>query len=268
MSQDPQRSGSIRGVLLDLDGVLYTGDSLIEGAVASIDWLQAQGLPFRYITNTSTQTREQLQSRLEKLGLPVDVSIIFSAVQATEAWLNDQGITRVAPLVNNSVAERLSEGFQIDRERPEAVIIGDIGDAWDYALLQQAFEWLLDGARLVAIHHNRYSRSGNKLVLDIGAFVVVLEYAAQTQAVVVGKPSVAFFHAACDSLSLSPEEVVVVGDDIDADVGGAQEAGCIGVLVETGKYRAELVKRSGVRPDFQIVSIAKLPELLAAAPAD
>lgn len=267
MSKSRDNSLLFRGVLLDLDGVLYSDDTLIEGAVASIRWLQSHALPFRYITNTSTKTPEQLQAGLEKLGLPADTKTIFSAVQATEAWLVEHSIRRIAPLVRDSVTEMLARRFKIDKKTPQAVIVGDIADAWDYQLLQQAFEWLLQGAQLISIHRNRYSRAGDKLILDIGAFVTALEYAAQIEAVVVGKPSGAFFNAACASMSLPAEQVVVVGDDIEADVGGAQAAGCSGIMVETGKYRAELVKRSGIQPDFQIASIADLPELLQSAPA-
>ncbi|SEF78455.1 TIGR01458 family HAD-type hydrolase [Marinobacterium lutimaris] len=265
MSRHGRQRVSIQGLLLDLDGVLYSDDRLIEGAVASIDWLQSHAVPFRYITNTSTKTPQELQKRLRSLGLPATSENIFSAVQATEEWLRREGIKRIAPLVRASVEKMLAGDFEIDRLRPEAVVIGDIGEAWDYSLLQQAFQWLVDGARLVCVHRNRYSRVGDTLSLDIGAFVVALEYAAQAEAAVVGKPSAAFFHAACASFSLPPEQVAVVGDDIDADVGGGRAAGCLGILVETGKFRSDLVARSGIRPDFQIASIADLPELLSGA---
>ncbi|WP_432694949.1 TIGR01458 family HAD-type hydrolase [Marinobacterium sp. YM272] len=256
------RRDDIRGVLLDLDGVLYVDDVLIEGTLDVIDWLQGQSLPFRYITNTSTKTREQLAAHLADLGLPVGPESVFSAVQATQTWLAEQGISRIAVIVNDSVRGSLAASFEIDETAPEAVVIGDIGTAWDYARLNRAFQWLVNGARLVCIHRNRYWKTGDSLALDIGAFVAGLEYAAQVEAVVIGKPANAFFQAACASLGLQPAEVAVVGDDVESDIGGAIKAGCTGVLVETGKYRPELVKRSGITPDYQIASIAKLPELL------
>jgi len=255
-------NSATKGVLLDLDGVLYVQNRLIDGAVDAVEWLNAHGLPFRYITNTSTKTRDQLIAKLEKLGLPVRQEQVFSAVQASEAWLEAQSIGRIAALVSESVRLSLSERFEFDESTPEAVLIGDIGRAWNYDRLNQAFHWLLGGAKLVCVHRNRFWRSGEELSLDIGAFVAALEYAADTQAVVIGKPSPAFFKAACDSMELSPSEVLVVGDDIESDVGGAQQSGCLGVLVETGKYQPQLVARSGVTPDHRLRSIADLPELL------
>ncbi|WP_343222595.1 TIGR01458 family HAD-type hydrolase [Marinobacterium ramblicola] len=251
-----------KGLLLDLDGVLYVDDKLIQGAVTTIDWLNAQRLPFRYITNTSTKTRDQLLAKLERLGLPVREEQVFSAVQASEAWLEAQSISRIAALVCDSVRLSLQERFEFDESTPEAVLIGDIGQAWDYDRLNQAFHWLLAGAKLVCVHRNRYWRTGDGLSLDIGAFVAALEYAADVQAVVIGKPSVSFFRAACDSMGLSPEQVLVVGDDVETDVGGGQSCGCQGVLVETGKYHPDLVARSAVVPDCLLRSIADLPALL------
>lgn len=254
-----------KGVLLDLDGVLYIDDRLVDGAIDAIDWLNSHTVPFRYITNTSTKTRDQLFAKLDGLGLPVREEQVFSAVQASEAWLQSQSISRIAALVSDSVRLRLAEHFEFDEQAPEAVLIGDIGDAWNYDRLNRAFHWLLGGARLVCVHRNRFWRTGGGLSLDIGAFVAALEYAADTQAVVIGKPSEAFFRAACDSMGLKPEDVLAVGDDIEADVGGAQSSGCTGALVKTGKYHPELVAGSRVQPRYLIESIADLPELLGSS---
>ncbi|KEA63865.1 HAD-superfamily subfamily IIA hydrolase, hypothetical 2 [Marinobacterium lacunae] len=257
-----------KGVLLDLDGVVYVDDYLIEGALSTIQWLNAHHYAVRFITNTSTKTRNQLIESLQRLEIPALEEQVFSAVQAAESWLEAQSITRVAPLVSDSVRLSLSERFEIDEMSPEVVLIGDIGDLWCYDILNRAFHWLMAGAKLVCIHRNRYWLTGGEFALDIGAFVAALEYAAGVKAVVIGKPSTEFFHEACRSMVLPPEDVLVVGDDIEADVGGAQLSGCTGVLVETGKYDAAQVERSSIRPYRQIASIADLPELLDSSSSD
>lgn len=250
------------GLLLDLDGVLYVENRLIPGAIEALQWLQHRRIPFRYMTNTSTRTGAEVAQGLDQLGLPADKSLVFSAVDATEQWLQAQHIHRIAPLMAESVVAHFAEQFEIDDVSPQAIVIGDIGEQWSYALLNRAFHWLMAGAQLVAVHRNRFWQTGSGLQLDIGAFVAGLEYAAGVEAVIVGKPSAGFFTAACRSMSLEPDRVIVVGDDVDSDVGGAQAAGSLGVLVETGKYRAEHVRRSEVGPDHQIGSIADLPNLL------
>lgn len=253
---------SIEAVLLDLDGVLHVDDVLLEGAVETLEELQRRQLPVRYLTNTSTRTPAQVEARLARMGLPVAPGQVFSAVEALRVWLQAQGIGRVAPLLADSVSCYLEDVCQLDEQTPEAVVIGDIGDRWSHSLLNRAFHWLLSGARLVCIHRNRYWQTGDTLSVDIGAYVAALEYAAGVRAEVVGKPERSFFAAACASLGQPPERVLMVGDDIDSDIGGGQGAGCIGVLVETGKYRAELVKNSPVIPACRIPSIAQLPTLL------
>jgi len=84
---------------------------------------------------------------------------------------------------------------------------------------------------------NRYFREDDGLSLDLGPFVAALEYAAELEAVVLGKPSADFFLAAVHSLDLPPQDVVMVGDDAEMDVRGALAAGLQGALVQTGKYR-------------------------------
>jgi ribonucleotide monophosphatase NagD (HAD superfamily) len=99
-------------------------------------------------------------------------------------------------------------------------------------------------------------------MLDSGAFVAGLEYATGVEAHVLGKPSTAYFQAALDAVDADAERTWMVGDDVEADVGGAQALGMHGVLVKTGKYRDEWLERSGVKPDAVLDSVADLPEWL------
>jgi HAD superfamily hydrolase (TIGR01458 family) len=135
------------------------------------------------------------------------------------------------------------------------VVLGDLGEGWTFALLQEAFEQLMAGAALVALSRDRYFRRGDRLALDAGPFVAALEYAAGTAAMVAGKPSAGFFEAAVRSLGLSPGEVAMVGDDLWSDVDGAQRAGLQGWLVRTGKFRDDVLRRSTITPDRILSSV-------------
>jgi HAD superfamily hydrolase (TIGR01458 family) len=146
--------------------------------------------------------------------------------------------------------------------RADFVIVGDIGEDWSYERLNQIFNLLIGGAELIAIHKNRFWQTERGLQLDIGAFVSGLEYASQKQATIIGKPSPDFFKAALSELALPPEQVAIVGDDIDADIGGGQHLGLTGILVKTGKYRQDYVDNSPVVPGLIIPSVAELPGLL------
>jgi HAD superfamily hydrolase (TIGR01458 family) len=120
----------------------------------------------------------------------------------------------------------------------EAVVVGDAAQGFSYAALNAAFRKLLGGAEFVALARNRSLKDEDgALSLDTGAFVAALEYASGQEAVVLGKPAPDFFRAAVAALGCAPEQAVMVGDDVESDVGGAMAAGLQGILVKTGKYR-------------------------------
>jgi ribonucleotide monophosphatase NagD (HAD superfamily) len=108
---------------------------------------------------------------------------------------------------------------------------------------------------------NRYFGGGDGLCLDVGATVAALEYATERKAVLIGKPACDFFLVACQSLGVAPEGTIVIGDDLEADIGGALAAGCGGVLVRTGKFRSKQLEHPSVRPDRILDSLADLAEL-------
>ena len=125
---------------------------------------------------------------------------------------------------------------------------------------------LLDlDADFVALQKNRYWRTPDGLSLDAGPFVAALEYATGRDAVVVGKPAPGFFAAVLGELGTDPRATVMVGDDVESDVGGALRAGLAGVLVRTGKYRADAVAASGIRATATLDSIADVPRWLEGA---
>jgi HAD superfamily hydrolase (TIGR01458 family) len=251
----------IAGLVLDMDGVVYVGDTLIPGADTALRLLRDRNLPFRFITNTSTRPPEELLSKMQALGLDVRNDEIFSAVSATRRYLEQVGNPRCHLVVCDAVRACFAQ-FPEDSRNPEFVLVGDIGERWSYALLNDIFGMLMRGAQLVCMHRNRYWETEQGLRMDIGAFVAGLEYVSGKPAVVIGKPSWDFFRLAVLSLGLTAAKVAVVGDDIDSDIGGGQAVGLTGVLVKTGKYREALVRQSAVRPDYVIASIAELPALL------
>lgn len=251
----------IKAVLFDLDGVLYIGDQVLPGALQAVNDIRQAGLDVRFVTNTSTLSLAALQEKLNRLGFNVVPEEIMSAPQATIQYLKKQPNPVCKLLLAEDVKKDFA-GFDQSETTANYVVIGDIGDRWSYALLNEVFHCLVNGAQLIAIHKNRFWQTDSGLQMDIGAFVTGLEYASNTKAMLMGKPSQNFFNMAVDALRLKPHEVVMVGDDIDADVGGAQDAGLHGILVKTGKYRETYTRLSVVEPDAILPSVADMPALL------
>jgi HAD superfamily hydrolase (TIGR01458 family) len=152
--------------------------------------------------------------------------------------------------------------LQEDDEDPEAVIVGDMGEDFAYPVLNRAFRHVMAGAELIALQRNRFWQRADGLSLDVGPFVAALEYATAREAYVVGKPAPGFFDEVLRDAGFESDAAAMVGDDIETDVGGAVGAGLAGVLVRTGKYRADAVASSGIEPTATVDSIADVPELL------
>ncbi|HET7802162.1 MAG TPA: TIGR01458 family HAD-type hydrolase [Humibacillus xanthopallidus] len=253
----------MRGVLLDLDGVVYVGDQPVPGAPETIHWLAGEGIPHAFLTNTTSRPRQAVVAKLAGMGVTAGAQQVLTPAVSAVAWMRRHGITRPAVFVPEATAAEFAELAPLagDAERGAgAVVIGDLGDGWTFATLNRALRLLMSDPAipLVALGMTRFWRAEDGLRLDAGAFVRALEYAASRAAVVVGKPDPTFYGAAVDALELPADQVVMIGDDIHTDIEGAQRAGLAGVLVRTGKFSPSDL-RCGVVPDAMLDSLADLP---------
>ena len=252
---------SIKGILFDLDGVLYIGSHAIEGAVEAVKKIRNSGILCRFVTNISTLSLSSLQQKINALGFSIPANEIISAPHATLLYLKNQH----DPVCRLLLADDVKQDFKALRQSSTAanyIVIGDIGDSWTYSLLNEVFNCLANGAKLIAIHKNRFWQTEHGLQMDIGGFIDALEYASGVKAMIIGKPSADFFRIALNDIGLNPEEVAIIGDDIDADIGGGQQVGLKGILVKTGKYRQPYTDASAVKPNLIISSINELPQAL------
>lgn len=252
---------TIEGLLVDLDGVLYVGDKPVPDAAKTVELLRRAAIPMRFITNTTTKPRRALVEKLDVLGIPLQPAEILTAPIAAAQYLRARKNVVCKFLLNPDVLEDFGD-FPVSDTEANAVVVGDIGHSWNYDLLNGAFRLLMKGAELVALHRNKFWETENGLQMDIGAFVAALEYVSGKTATVIGKPSRTFFQVAVDELGVSRERVAMIGDDVDSDVGGAQENGLVGILVKTGKYREDYVASGAVTPDATLDSFADLQSLL------
>jgi phospholysine phosphohistidine inorganic pyrophosphate phosphatase len=255
----------IRAVLFDLDGTLYEDGVVLPGAADAVADLRHRGIEVGFVTNTTSRSRRLLSERLHRMKIEAPVARIATALLAGAKHLVAHGYKRVAPLMPDLALEDLA-GFEIVTERPEAVVVGDLDDRWTFDILNTAFNQLMEGAELVALSADRYWRKEEVLQLDCGPFVKALEYASGKSAAVCGKPSAEFYGTALGSLGSwaveSPGDVLMVGDDIWGDIRGAQEAGLKACLVRTGKFRADVLEASDVRPDHIIEDVRGIASAL------
>lgn len=255
---------AVEGLLIDLDGTVYQGEELIQGSAAAVRRLREEGVPFVFTTNTSRMSRADITEALSSLGFPVESDEVFSAPVAAAQWLRDEGVRRIHLLVSESTFADFSD-FEITTAGPEAVLVGDLGPGFSFERLDGAFRSLRDGARLVAIHRNRFWLTARGPTLDAGPFVAALEYASRKDATLVGKPAPAFFDAASSLLGVARDRLAVVGDDLETDVRGGRAAGLTTIQVRTGKFDAALLRDAPPdhRPHHLVASLADVPDLLS-----
>lgn len=255
-----------RALLMDIDGVLHVGPVPVAGAIEALAALRELAGGLRLLTNTTSKSRSAVVASLREMGFELEPGEVLTPAALAAEHCRERGYERVALFVSESLREDLGGLAEAgEGEAADAVVLGDLGAGFDAASLNAAFRRLIDGAALIALQHNRYWRAEDGLRLDVGAYAAALEYASGVEPTVVGKPSKRFFAAALADLGeAEPAAAVMVGDDIEGDVGGGLDAGIASILVRTGKYRKDAVARSGVEPTAAIDSIAELPALLRA----
>jgi HAD superfamily hydrolase (TIGR01458 family) len=253
----------MHALLVDLDGVFYVEDEKVPGADTTVGWMIDAHLPHLFVTNTTSRSRKALVQKLSGLGIVVSEEEILTPAVAAVAWLRQRQLRRIAAYVPSATLEEFSDFNLVEpagSEPVDAVVIGDLGEGWDFSTLNCAFNQLMQEPqpRLVALGMTRFWRASEGLRLDTAPFVVALSHASGVAPVVLGKPATAFFESALELLGAEPDQTVMVGDDLEADVRGAQQAGLLGILVRTGKYRTD--NTAEVQPDAVLDSIAELPE--------
>jgi HAD superfamily hydrolase (TIGR01458 family) len=250
-------------ILLDLDGVLHVSGRPIDGAVWAVRQLRAAGHRLRFLTNNTTHSRSALAETLRGYGIELEDGELQTTPVAAARVLQGR---RVLALTMPAIRDDL-EGVELVGENADAVLLGgadetaETNQVFSYMNLARAFAELEAGAELYCLHKNAWWQTSRGAMLDAGAFVVGLEYATGAQATVLGKPSAAYFEAALEAVDADPEHAWMVGDDVDADIGGAAALGLHTILVRTGKFRDDAGAWSA-QPEAVVDSIADVPTFL------
>jgi HAD superfamily hydrolase (TIGR01458 family) len=253
----------MHAILFDMDGVLYDSDEPIPGAAETLAWVRNRKIPHLFVTNTTSRGREALARKLRQFGIPADSTEIMTPCEAAADWLRSRGDGGVALFVRPAAREAF-DGLACLPDYAQSgaryVVIGDLGSAWDFQALNRAFRLLYANpeAILIALGMTRYWKAPDGISLDVAPFVAALENASGRKAQVFGKPAPAFFLAAAHRVGVPAGDILMVGDDIETDIAGAQLAGMRAALVSTGKFRQQDLEGAN-NPDAVLKSLAELP---------
>ena len=227
-----------KGILSDIDGTLYFKGAPVPGSVETVEILREKGIKLLFFTNTDSKTPKNVYKSLIEYGFKVKEEEIFTPIIALKEFLSDKTDVKLYLVTTEEVKEEFEEFHHVrGSEVPDYVIVGDFRDDWDVNRLNKAFRYIMQHkAILLGTQGNKYYLDVNGLpVIDTGSFVHMIANAAKVKPMIFGKPSKEYFLQALKKLNLSSEDIIVVGDDIETDILGAQNANLRGILVKTGK---------------------------------
>ncbi len=269
---------AVGGVLFDIDGVLVTSWRPIPGAAETLRVLAGHQVACSYLTNTTTLTRSRIASTLSSAGMDVRPDEVITAAVLTAEYVRAHHPGARCLLVNNGDITEDMPGVDIvdsaDAEetfgsagRPDVILLGGAGPQYCHLTLSRVYDWMTQGVPVIAMHRSTAWTTTEGLRIDTGMYLIGMEQTSGRKAVAVGKPAPAGFQVAAARLAVEPEEMFMVGDDLNNDVLAAQVVGMTGVLVRTGKFRQETLDRwaadeFAMQPNHVLDSVAGLPELL------
>jgi len=252
---------SIKGMLIDLEGVLYSDNKLIPGSIDVIKEFRKNNLKLRFLTNTTTTPRKLIFNKLQDFGFNIKEEEIFTPIIATKNYLRDNRVKKIALVTNVEIIEEFND-YEITQKNPEVVIMGDIYKNFKWEILDRIFKLVyLENSALIALHQNKYSMRDGKISLDLGPFVKAIEYSSGKKSILMGKPEKNFFDLAVKDLEIKKDNILMIGDDITSDIEGSINANLKAIQVKTGKFQEKDLKHS-TQPHYRIESINDLPKLL------
>ena len=265
---------AVGGVLFDIDGVLVTSWQPIPGAAQTLQVLASNQIACSYLTNTTTRTRRQIAAELTTAGMDVRPDEVITAAVLTADFVRSRYPGARCLLVNNGQIADDMPGIDIvdsvafsGAVAPDVILLGGAGPEYSHVTLSRVYDWMTQGVPVVAMHRSTSWNTTEGLRIDTGMYLIGMEETSGRKATAVGKPAPAGFLAAAARLGVDPDEMYMVGDDLNNDVLAAQVVGMTGVLVRTGKFRQDTLDRwatdeFAMQPNHVIDSIVDLPELL------
>jgi NagD protein len=251
------------GYALDLDGTVYLGDQLVQGAAAAIEGLRRAGARIVFVTNKPLHTSEEYAAKLTELGIPSAAEDVVTAVDALIRYLAAHHAgSRVLTISEEVVRDRLlAAGFSVtDTPESAEVVVVAFDRTFSYAKLYAGYRAVREnGAAIVATNPDPYCPTPDGGLPDCAAMLAALEACTGARAeAIVGKPSRHMAETFLERLALEPADVAVVGDRIATDVAMGQSIGAAGILVLTGATSAAEVGRDPIKPDFVLSGLHEL----------
>lgn len=248
-----------KSFLIDMDGVINRGKSLIPGAKKFVDILKLEDFKFLFLTNNSYYTAEELRKRMENIGINVCDGHFYTSAMATASFLKYQQEKCSAFVIGGKGL--LTELEQIDvtitDKNPDYVIVGET-EEYNYKKIIEATHLIHEGAKFVATNPDITGPSQRGPVPACGAIVAPIEKVTGITPYFIGKPNPAMMYWARRKLGVHSASCFMIGDSMKTDIVGGLESGMTSCLVLSGVTKREMLKQFPYQPDYIFDSIAEI----------
>ena len=251
------------GFICDMDGVIYHGNTLLDGVREFVDWLYKNDKKFLFLTNNSQKSPRELQQKLARMGLQVPEDVFYTSALATASFLKSQGASTVYAIGDAGLTNALYDvGITLNDVDPEYVVIGET-ENYNFESIKKATLLVNRGAKLIGTNSDLTTPTDRGEVPACKALVAPVEYATNRRAYFVGKPNPLMMRAAMErfhAMGIHSSDVAMIGDRMDTDIIAAMESGLDPVLVLSGVSSRETVKGFPFRPRLILSGVGDIPE--------
>lgn len=248
-----------KGLLIDMDGVVYGGDILIPGADEFIAMLLKKDIPFMFMTNNSQRTRTEAVRKLKKLGINVDEKHIYTSAMATAKFLAGQIPNGSAYVLGEGglLTSLHENGISLVETDPDFVVLGE-GRNFTLEMVQRAVDMILAGAKFITTNRDPSPKKTGWANLGIAATTAMIEEASGIKALVIGKPGPVMMRSARKALGLETADTTVIGDTMDTDIQGGVQMGYKTILTLSGITKKEDLIKYAFKPDMIVTSVTEI----------
>lgn len=253
-----------RGVICDMDGVIYHGNHLLPGASAFVTWLEQQGLNFLFLTNSSERSPRELCEKLCRLGIDVAEPHFYTSAMATASFLASQRPGGSAYVIGQPglINALYAAGFSMNDVNPDYVVVGET-PSYTYETIKKAVRLVYNGARLIGTNPDLTGPDESGVIPACGALLAPIELATGKKAYFVGKPNPLMMRTGLQRLGCQREEALIIGDRMDTDIIAGIESGIDTILVLSGVTSQEDLPRFAYGPDIVLAGVGDVQTLMS-----
>jgi NagD protein len=251
-----------KGIICDMDGVLYHGGKLLEGVKDFVDWLYNENKNFVFLTNSSWNTPKEFQQKLNRMGIDVDEKHFYTAALATASFIKSQNEHASAYVIGeHGLLNALYDaGVTISDVEPDYVIVGE-SESYGYENIIKAVKHVNNGAKLIGTCSDLTAPYEGGILPACRSLIAPIEYATRKSAYFIGKPNPLMMRTALRMLDVHSKDTAIIGDRMDTDIIAGIETGMDTVLVLSGVTKKEDIDRFPYAPKIILDGVGDIPKL-------